>query len=399
MPGNRRNIAIHQAKLELIHSDAYEEWQLTLNSDETKDNYSNHLAYFCKFHSIKALDLQGMEPDEIKKLVVKYLLHLKKNAVETPGKLKHGELRVNSLIIYMSGVKSWLEHLEKPLPWKKINKMLPEQVMSEIRAYRREEIKQMLSFADFRQRAMIYIMAAGGVRRQVFATLKVSNFEVFDAELGIGLLWVYGRSKKWRYFTLLTPEATKALQDYLKWREEHGERPLAPDAPLIRDKFDVFTSRRLRPKPLKPTSVLRMMERLLQRAGISDHTIAPDHSFRHFFDTMLINSNVNDRMKKYWMGHKAGLGLDTRYYDPRNPDSKKALLIEYLKAVDLLTINDEQRLQREVLKLRKDLLEAAPREIIADVRREMDDIRRELKDALRSGLGAHHGKSGAKANR
>jgi hypothetical protein len=72
---------------------------------------------------------------------------------------------------------------------------------------------------------------------------------------------------------------------------------------------------------------------------------------------MVINSHVNERFKSYWMGHKAGLGLDSRYYDPKNPDSRDALLKEYLKAADLLTINNEHRLKRENIKLKAEVNE------------------------------------------
>jgi integrase len=339
MPATKKSLILKAQKLELVHSDIFEEWQLSLNSEPTRENYRNHLAYFCGFHNVKAAELKGKTVEELRDMCKAYLLHLKKNAKEGAGPRVPGEVHVNSLPIYMSGVKSYLDYLEKPIVWKKINSMLPEQTMSEVRAYTREEIQKLLGFANPRERAMMFIMTCG-VRRGGLAALKIANFDVFEKDSNIGMVWVYARAKRWRYFTLLTPEATQAVQDYLKWRNDHGEK-LDPEAPLIRDKFDVFTARRTRPRALKPGTVGRTMARLLQQASISDFRISPDHSFRHFFDTMVINANVNERFKKYWMGHKSGLGLDSRYYDPRSPDSRKALLSEFLKAVDMLTINEE----------------------------------------------------------
>ena len=356
MPATNRSTEIMQAKLMLVQSDLFEEWQLSLNSEATRENYTNHLAYFCKFHNVKALDLKDRDVEELKDMVKRYLLQMKKNAKDTAGPRIMGEIHVNSMPVYMSGVKSWLDYLEKPLVWKKIHRMLPEQTMSEIRAYTREEIASLLAIANIREKAMILIMASGGPRRQGLSSLKIMNFEIFDEPSNIGLLWVYARAKRWRHFTLLTPEATKAVQDYLKWRKEHGER-LEPESPLIRDKFDVFTSRRTKPRALRASTVTRTISRLLVQASIQDFRIAPDHSFRHFFDTMVVNSNVNERFKKFWMGHKAGLGLDSRYYDPKNPDSRNALLKEYLKAADLLTINNENRLKRENVKLKAEVNE------------------------------------------
>ena len=68
---------------------------------------------------------------------------------------------------------------------------------------------------------------------------------------------------------------------------------------------------------------------------------------------MLINSNVNEKFKKYWMGHKKDLGLDVRYFDPKNPDRKAEMAQQLLKAVDLLTLNDANRLKRENVHLKK----------------------------------------------
>jgi integrase len=384
MTANNKNARINAQKLKLISSDVYVEWQESLNSPSTRENYANHLAYFCRFHRIKASHLVAMAVDQIKPLVVKYLLHLKRNAKDsTPGRPISEEIHVNSLPVYMSGVKSFLDHLEKPIVWKKINKMLPEGVMSEIRAYSREEIQKILSVSDKRHRALELMMAAGGIRRGAPAQLKIENFEIFDETNHIGILFIYTKSRKWRYFCLLTPEATHAIEDYLKWRKDHGE-VLKPESPLIRDKFDVFTARRNKPRFLDEKSILIMMERILKQASVQDPKLSPCHSFRHFFDTMLINSHIDERMKKFWMGHKAGLGLDSRYYDPKNPDSKKALLQEYLKAVDLLTINEEFRLKKEVIALKQELKGAAPREVIAELARDNQKLSERVSELAKS---------------
>jgi integrase len=332
-----------------------EEWQLSLKSEANRTNYRKHLLYFCSFHNTTAQDLIGKDKQVLKDMAKKYVLHLKKNAKSTSGRRKKGEIHVNSLPIYLAEVKSYIEYIldDEDINFKKIDGMLPEQTMSDVRAYTRQEIKKLMFVADERKRALMYIMLAGGVRREGVAMLKVSDFSIFDERYNIGMLWVYGTSRKWRYFMLLTPEATTAIQDYLKWREQNGERPIKPESPLIRDKFDVFTKNRIAPESMTAKAISSTMERLLKRAGIDDHRIAPDHSFRHWFDTQLINANLNDKYKKYWMGHKKDLGMDIRYFDPKNPDTKTKMQEEYLKAVDLLTINDENRLRRENVELKK----------------------------------------------
>jgi hypothetical protein len=64
--------------------------------------------------------------------------------------------------------------------------------------------------------------------------------------------------------------------------------------------------------------------------------------FRKFFDTQLIYARVEPRTKEMFMGHS--IGLDDHYYKPGD----NFVLQEYLKAVDYLTINEENRLRKKV---------------------------------------------------
>ena len=64
--------------------------------------------------------------------------------------------------------------------------------------------------------------------------------------------------------------------------------------------------------------------------------------FRKFFDTQLIYADVKPAIKEMFMGHS--IGLDDHYFKPGEND----VLEEYLKAVDMLTVNEEHRLKRKV---------------------------------------------------
>jgi hypothetical protein len=68
---------------------------------------------------------------------------------------------------------------------------------------------------------------------------------------------------------------------------------------------------------------------------------------RKFNLTSLVSAGVNPIVKEMLIEHKSSLGLDNNYYKP----TEQQVLQEYLKAVDLLTINDEHRLQRKVVEL------------------------------------------------
>ena len=71
-----------------------------------------------------------------------------------------------------------------------------------------------------------------------------------------------------------------------------------------------------------------------------------NHGFRKFFNTCLMNSDVNDKFKELMMGHS--VELDNVYYDDENQISREKVLTEYMKAVDMLTINEENRLKKKL---------------------------------------------------
>lgn len=159
---------------------------------------------------------------------------------------------------------------------------------------------------------------------------------------------------------------------YFDARQNQYGETLTPESPLIRQKFDCV-------KNIEMTSedIQERMRCLLIQVGMSppktrmrDH---PDqlpltkeelierkrkrnivmrcHGLRKFFDTIAIDSDMKNIPKELLMGHKMNLGLDRHYYRP----TSDTLLNEYLKIVNDLTINDENRLKFENEELHKKL--------------------------------------------
>lgn len=78
------------------------------------------------------------------------------------------------------------------------------------------------------------------------------------------------------------------------------------------------------------------------------------HGFRKFFTKQLVDSKLNPEIREMLLGHK--IGLASAYYKP----TEQEMLNEYLKALDLLTINEENRLRKKVetLTIEKSQIEA-----------------------------------------
>jgi hypothetical protein len=100
------------------------------------------------------------------------------------------------------------------------------------------------------------------------------------------------------------------------------------------------------------------MKFLLKKAGLPYDQLQPDHSFRKFFNTCLMNSDVAYSFKELLMGHS--VKLDDVYYDKDNETSRQKIIVEYMKAVDALTINEEYRLKKKIVEY-EDKLKDAPK--------------------------------------
>jgi integrase len=336
--------------LQLREYDACTFWLESLKSKSTLIGYTIHLSLFCKFHNTDPDQLIQLNTGELKIMVLNYIIHLKKIAKHSAGKPRKGQLSVNSVKLYLKGVKSFLEFNEMALPWKKIAKFYPDDVTNSYRSYTKEEIKKLLSVADPRDRCIILLMASSGIRVGAIQTLKVKSIKRLDGDVGI--VTVYPESKDSVYATLVTPEFLNSLDEYLKYRKSQGEK-VSAESWLIRDKFATFSNKTNKPIPPSDRSIRKQMRFLIMKAGLPLEDLQPDHSLRKFFNTALMNSDVAYTFKELLMGHS--VKLDNVYYDRDNEKSQQKILLEYMKAIDALTINDEYRLKKKIVEYEEKL--------------------------------------------
>lgn len=276
-------------------------------------------------------------------MIFNYIINLKRAAKQNAGKPKPGSLSVNSIKYYVSGIQSFLEFHEITLPWKKIAKFYPDDVTNSYRGYTKEEIARLLSLSDLRDRCIILLMASSGVRVGAIPSLRVSSLLKLDE--GVGFLTVYPGSK-YSYVTLVTPEFITNIEEYLEYRKRQGECVVS-ESPLTRDKFNTFGKTTNKAKAISESAINKQMRLLLRKTGLSFEQLQPNHSYRKFFNSCLLNSDVSYTFKELMMGHS--VNLDRVYYDRNSEISKKKILLEYLKAVDALTINESYRLKKKIV--------------------------------------------------
>ena len=158
-------------------------------------------------------------------------------------------------------------------------------------------------------------------------------------------------------------KAAKAIDAYLGFRERCGEK-ITPTSPLFRKDFDTDFHEQARTKVqtwIKSTMIVSLHRELIKNGLVTVDRINPhrnrkdvkmSHGFRKFFETMLVNAGIHETIIRKLTGHSDSGNL-TQLYSKQTVEEMKAA---YEMAIDLLTVNSENRLKREVseLKSKKD---------------------------------------------
>jgi integrase len=248
-----------------------------------------------------------------------------------------------AILNYLNAVKGFYKINDIVLNVHKINKFMPEQIkVKKDRAYTHEEISKVLDVADERMRVVILLLASSGIRLGAIPTIGLRNLE--DNKLT-----VYENTRE-EYITFITPECKKAIDFYLDMRSRYGEK-LTDSSYLIREQFDIRDQFAIRnSKQVTDKLIQWKLMSLAEKSGIrkrgsnksSQQDIMIAHGFRKFFTTQLVNSKINPEIREMLLGHK--IGLTSCYYKP----SIDEMYSEYEKAIDNLTIDPANRLQRKV---------------------------------------------------
>jgi len=81
----------------------------------------------------------------------------------------------------LSALRHYYEMDDILLNWKKISRFLGEVTSdNEIRGYTHEEIAKLLSFSNFKHRAVILTLASTGMRREALANIGTNDIEYLD---------------------------------------------------------------------------------------------------------------------------------------------------------------------------------------------------------------------------
>ena len=277
---------------------------------------------------------------------------------------REGEITAATLRNFVKALKLFFDSCNIPVNWKRLTRGFPRaRSAANDRAPRLEEIKKLIEYPDRRIKPIILTMASSGCRIGAWDYLRwkhIIPIENTDGKIVAAKMIVYAGDID-EYYSAITPEAYFALKDWINYRVSHGEK-VTGDSWVMRDKWQTSNIKygakfglATNPKKLKSPGVKRLIEHALWSQGLRNklsvgvkrHEWKAAHGFRKFFKTMAeqVMKPINVEIL---MGHD--IGLSASYYKP----TEKEILDDYLKAVDLLTINgNEKKLSKQIQELKE----------------------------------------------
>jgi integrase len=235
------------------------------------------------------------------------------------------------------GVKKWFELSGIKVDWDKIELPTSAEISETDRAPSKDELKLLLDHASgARDRAAILVLSSSGLRIGTLLSLKVGDADFsypdvarikVERKRGRKFMGKRMGSQGRVFFTFITPEARKSLQEYLEERKRTKEK-LTSESPLIalansQGKFTTLEN------------FERVWYRLLKRSGLNEKSVRwyklHVHTLRKYFRSNCIG--VDASYREHWMGHKSGY-LDESYFRAEEQNH----LAEYRKAIPHLTV-------------------------------------------------------------
>jgi integrase len=317
--------------------DSIDEFMYTIKSEETKRIYRVYIKYFEDFAGISLSELLKMNVQDIQNIIIKYIVMMREKGLST-----------SSIKGRVAPISSFLQLNDTVLNIKRISKFYGEQkkTVSDL-AYTIEDIKAMLNIAKPRMRVMILIYSSTGIRKSALLDLKLKHLQKIP-KFNLYKFTIYENTND-QYTTFCTPECANAIDEYLEYRKEAGET-ITKESYLVRNDFGKLNDSSINnPKPVTQKNINTVFRQLLIKANLrNQHENQYERrdksmfqAYRKFFNTTLANANVSHLVKELLMGHS--VGLDGSYYRP----NEQTMLVEYAKAINKLSISEEEQLRVE----------------------------------------------------
>jgi len=332
-----------------------------INRKTTQRPYSYSLDEFMRFSKLDDYDvLASKDKDTLQDLLETWVISLKKR-----------NLRVTAIRTKLSAVELFLDMNKKDWYRKIIRKLVgrDDEIPGGKSPFTTDEVFAMVKKAiKPRDIFTIHYLASTGTRPKSIEDPILRLKHVVDMSHDCKAIKIYEDSKE-GYWTFLTPEASRAYNDYLK---------------IITEESPVFATypkeHKTRKANLSGDSMRESLEKIMKAAKIervktgNRYDKAIVYGFRKRFNGILkMNNDVNSNIAEKLMAHKRG--LDGTYLQPTRDECFR----EFVKAIPELTIDPTERKNQELEQKDKKISELqAKQNKIDQMERKQDQMQEQL---------------------
>ena len=315
-----------------------------IQSAQTADVYKRHFNHFLDY--IKINDLQVLldfSPKVIKQMLIDYILYLRD---EKAGK----KLTKSSIKVRISAVLYFFQinYDDFNLTLRNFKIHLPsddKEAVDEDRPYTKEEIDQVLQNGcnnDLRSKVVILLLCGSGLRRGAVSSLQIEDLIPMEYKgQNVYKVQVYARTRD-KYFSFMTVESSKAVRDYLDYRQRYGEK-ITDKSPLIREQFNIGDHLRIKnPRFVSDKTIEYLINQVVTRSGVrKPGVIHLSHGMRKFFVSQCESLPMKSLHVSMLSGHTTG--IKKYYYKPKDMEVLEDFMTN---AADALTIDPTRKLKK-----------------------------------------------------
>ncbi len=303
---------------------------------ETLDYYQRKFQFFLNYLEIDGDDIaaqannlynkikqEGKDSEWFRDVLIDYIDYQR-------SRVSGKEITAGTLRNYYKPIKLFCDMNDILVNWKLVNRGMPSPKRAgQDRTPTIDEIHSILEFGDIRIKPIVLLMVSSGIRVGAWEYLRWKNVTPIYNKDGVLLaarLIVYAGEPE-EYLTFITPEAYKALEDWMNFRKSYGER-ISGESWLMRDmwrttdmEYGAKTGMAHDPIQLQAGGVRSLIQRALFKQNIRPllqkdqrrHEFKALHGFRKYYKTVCEQA-MKPANIELLIGHN--LGISHSYYKP-----------------------------------------------------------------------------------
>ncbi len=274
-------------------------------------------------------------------------------------RVEHGEITSGTLKNYWKPIKLLCESGDINITSKRITRGLPKvRRYADDRAPTIEEIRKISEYPDRRMKAIVYTMASSGIRIGAWDYLRWGHIKpITHGNNTMAKMIVYAGDEE-EYYTFISPEAYNELNKWMQYRKDSGEE-ITEKSWVMRHLWNAKKGRKFGlitvPRKLKSNGVRGLIEDALWTQDVrkksqikgNRYEFQANHGMRKWYKTRCEIAGMRSINIEILMGHS--IGISDSYYRITEAE----LLDDFIKALDLLSINKESQLQIQLCELER----------------------------------------------